>query len=304
MRILTRGDFDGLISSVLLTDAEQVREIRFAHPKDAQDGKVEATDQDIVVNMPFIPGCGLWFDHHVSEVKKTEEMGDFKGRFEMAPSCARVIYNHYGAETFRNLRDLENMLDAADRLDAARLTMEDITEPEGWVLLGLTLDPRTGLGPEFRKYFRWLVEYVKELPITKVLQHPEVKRRCDRVLTEQEEFKGILQQASRQDGNVIVTDLRGKRDLPVGNRFLVYTMFPDANVEVRLFDGYQGCTVVAAGHSIFNRTCEVSCGKLLARYGGGGHSGAATAQLHGEPEERERQIGEIIEAFKQNRPLD
>jgi hypothetical protein len=298
MRVLTRGDFDGLISSSLLTLVENVREIRFAHPKDAQDGKVEATEEDIVVNMPYIPGCGLWFDHHVSEEGMLETIGEFNGRFERAPSAARVIYNHYQAPEFE---DYTEMLEAADKLDSAQLTEEDVTNPQGWTLLGLTLDPRSGLGPEFRKYFRWLVEYIKELPLEKVLKHPEVAKRCQRVLEEQEQFKKVLEENTTLDGTVVITDLRGKKDLPVGNRFLVFTMYPEANVEVRLFDGIQGTTVVAAGKSFFNRTCNVSCGDLLAKYGGGGHAGAGTAQIPNE--EADEKVQEIVETFKANEPL-
>ena len=95
MDIVTRGDFDGLISSVLLTEVEDIRKIRFVHPKDVQDGLVEADENDIVVNVPYIKGCGLWFDHHISEKAGVPEIGEFNGRFEMAPSAARVIYNYY-----------------------------------------------------------------------------------------------------------------------------------------------------------------------------------------------------------------
>lgn len=292
MRIVTRGDFDGLASSVLISLCEDVREIRFIHPKDAQDGRVEADEEDVVINLPYIPGCGMWFDHHVSEEKKTADLGSFKGRFEMAPSCARVIYNFYKdqyAEKFANFMDF---LDATDRLDSAQLTMDDVVNPQGWILLGLTLDPRSGLGPEFRKYFRWLVEYIKELPLEKVMKHPEVKRRTDRVLHEQETFKQILQSHCKIEGKVIVTDLRDLVEKPVGNRFLVYTMFPEANVEVRLFHGFNGTVVAAVGHSIFNRTCKVNAGMLLQEYGGGGHFGAGTAQLAAE--EADAKVAEIL----------
>ena len=149
----------------------------------------------------------------------------------------------------------------------------------------------------FRKYFRWLVEYVKELPIEKVLQHREVKRRTDRVLKEQEQFKELLDKYARQEGNVIVTDFRGLREKPVGVRFLVYTMFPEANVELRLFDGHEGQVVVAVGHSIFNRTCNTNVGELLAEYGGGGHRGAGTTQLP--PETADEKISEILNRLKE-----
>jgi len=295
MNIITRGDFDGLVSSVLLTEVLKIREIRFVHPKDAQDGKVTADAEDVVVNIPFLPGCGLWFDHHVSEEERVPAPEAHKGRFEIAPSCARVIWNHYTAERAKFER-LTDILAACDKLDSARLTVEEVTQPTGWVLLGLTLDPRSGLGPEFQKYFRWLVEYVKELPIDKVLQHPEVKKRTDRVLREQEEFKAILKRCARLDGNVIVTNFRGLREKPVGNRFLVFTLFPQANVELRLFDGHQGAVVAAIGHSIFNRTCPVNAGKLLQKYGGGGHPGAGTTQLAAA--DADRQIGELLATLK------
>ena len=296
MRIVTRGDFDGLACSVLVSYLEDIREIRFVHPKDAQDAKVDADEEDIVINLPYIKGCGLWFDHHVSETKKTQEMGEFKGRFEISPSCARVVYNYYKKQGDSSLDKFMDLINATDKLDAADLSTADITRPEGWILLGLTLDPRSGLGPEFRKYFRWLVEYIKEYPIEKVLQHPQVKRRTNRVLNEQEIFKKLLEEYSSQEGNVIITDFRELAEKPVGNRFIVYTMFPEANVEVRIFPGFAGITVIAVGHSIFNRTCKVNIGEMLQRYGGGGHRGAGTAQV--ENEKADEIIKEIIDILK------
>jgi oligoribonuclease NrnB/cAMP/cGMP phosphodiesterase (DHH superfamily) len=298
MRILTRGDMDGLTSAVFLTMVENIREIRFAHPKDVQDGKIPCTEEDIVVNLPFVTGCGMWFDHHVTEEEKSKAAGSFRGSFAVAPSTARVIYDFYKNKKAEFDRFAE-LLEATDRLDSGHLTQEEITIPKGWILLGLTLDPRTGLGPEFRKYFRWLVEYVKEVSIENILQHREVAKRCERVLAEQARFKQILSRHAHADGSVVVSDLRGVKDLPVGNRFLVFTMFPQCNVEVRIFPGLGDTTVVAIGHSIFNRSCKVNVGELTARYGGGGHKGAATCQLA--PADSERVIAEILGILKANR---
>jgi hypothetical protein len=297
MRILTRGDMDGLTSAVFLSLVENIREIRFAHPKDVQDGKVPCTEEDIVVNLPFVPGCGMWFDHHVTEGEKAAEVSGFRGSFAVAPSTARVIYDFY-KDKQAEFGKFAELLEATDRVDSGQLTQEEITVPKGWVLLGLTLDPRTGLGPEFRKYFRWLVEYVKEVAIDKILQHREVAKRCERVLKEQAEFKQFLSKHTARDGNVIITDLRGIKGVPVGNRFLVYTMFPECNVEMRIFAGLGDTTVVAVGKSIFNRTCRVNVGELCQKYGGGGHANAATCQLA--PDAAEKAIAEIREVLKVN----
>jgi hypothetical protein len=294
MRVLTRGDMDGMTSTVLLSLVEDVTEISFSHPKDMQDGKVPVNQNDIIVNLPYVKGCGIWFDHHGSEETKIPEIGVFKGRFAKAPSAARVINEYYKSPAFEQFRGL---LEATDRLDSANLTRDDVISPSGWILLGLTLDPRSGLAMEFRDYFRVVVGYVQKMPLEKVLQQKEVLKRCERVLREQEEFKKVLKGHSRQDANVIITDLRGVRQIPAGNRFLVYTMYPEANVEVRIFPGAMDNIVVAVGHSIFNRTCKVNVGKLMAEYGGGGLQGAATCQLPGT--EADAKIAEIIGRLKE-----
>ena len=54
-RIVTRSDFDGLLCAVLLKKVEDIGEIKFVHPKDVQDGKVEITANDILANLPFDP---------------------------------------------------------------------------------------------------------------------------------------------------------------------------------------------------------------------------------------------------------
>jgi nanoRNase/pAp phosphatase (c-di-AMP/oligoRNAs hydrolase) len=78
----------------------------------------------------------------------------------------------------------------------------------------------------------------------------------------------------------VITDFRGLRPLPVGNRFIVYTLFPQANISLRLHAGPTAEVVAAAvGHSIFNRTSRTNVGELMSRYGGGGHKGAGTCLL-------------------------
>ncbi len=297
MNVLTRGDLDGMTASLFLTIAESVTDIKFAHPKDVQDGKVPCTEEDIVVNLPYVKGCGMWFDHHVSEQRKLEEIGDFKGAFEVAPSAARVVYNYY-KDLQPQFDEHAELLVATDKLDSAQLSMEDVTDPQDWILLGYTLDPRSGLGHEFQKYFRWLVEYCKEVPVAKILQHPEVKKRADRVRTEDAQAREFLTANATLDGNVIITDLRDAGRPPAGNRFLIYTLFPEGNVEMRIFKGHAGATVVAGGHSIFNRTCNVNMGDLLASHGGGGHNGAGTAQLPAD--KTEAGLADILATLKAN----
>ena len=285
MRLITRSDFDGLVCAVLLREVESIDSVEFVHPKDVQDGKITVGENDILTNLPYVAGIGLWFDHHSSEIVRNDDTVSYRGRFEVAPSAARVVYKHYDSE---KLRKYAKLLESVDRSDAAQLTMDEVTHPTGWILLSYVMDPRTGLAyhRDYRISNRELMTKMIDLiaqhpndPDT-VLADPDVKERIDRYREQSVAFEHYTREHSRVDGNVIITDLRGAGDPPSGNRFLVYTMFPEANIQVRIFDGRKGEFVVCAvGHSIFNRTSKTDVGKLMDRYGGGGHRGAGTCQL-------------------------
>jgi nanoRNase/pAp phosphatase (c-di-AMP/oligoRNAs hydrolase) len=302
MRLITRSDFDGLACAVLLREVESIDSVEFVHPKDVQDGKVKVGSNDILSNLPYVSGIGLWFDHHSSEIVRNEDTVSYRGRFEVAPSAARVIFKHYGAQ---KLGRFEQLLQSVDKSDAAQLTMEEVTKPDGWMLLSFVMDPRTGLAYHHdyrisnRDLMTKMIDLIAQNPDSPetVLADPDVKERVDRYFSQQVEFERITRAHSRVEKNVILTDLRGAGEPPTGNRFLVYTWFPEANIQVRIFDGRKGEFVVCAvGHSIFNRTSKTDVGRLMDRFGGGGHRGAGTCQLP--LADAEAKLAEIIEKIK------
>lgn len=281
MRLVTRGDLDGLTSAVIITMKEPVDDLLLVHPQDITDGKVEIGANDILANVPYDPRCGLWFDHHILTDSNQKPPEHFKGRYRIAPSAARLVYEYYleQAPDDPDLLRLERLVDETDRLDAALLTPDDVEHPRDHILLGYTIDGRTGLG-SFDEYFRKLVKWLKTMSIGEVLAQPEVRERIERIRGDQTLFKELLSRNSFQLNNVVVTDLREIERLPAGNRFLVYSLFPDANVSLRVHWGPRHDSVIAAvGHSIFNRTCNTSVGELMSKYGGGGHRGAGTCKL-------------------------
>lgn len=281
MRLVTRGDLDGLTSAVVITLKEPVEDILLVHPQDITDKRVEIRSDDILANLPYDSRCGMWFDHHLLTESNEKPPEHFEGRYRIAPSAARLVYEYY-TEKYPDdpqLDRLERLVDETDRLDAALLTPDDVENPRDYILLGYTIDSRTGLGG-FDDYFRKLVDWLKTMSIQEVLAQPEVRERIERMRNESAEFKELLERNSFRLNNVVVTDLREIDRLPAGNRFLVYSLFPEANVSLRVHWGPRQNTVVAAvGHSIFNRTCKTSVGELMSRYGGGGHRGAGTCVL-------------------------
>ncbi len=295
MRLITRTDLDGLTCAVFITIMEKISEVVFAEPKAMQDGKVAVTDHDIIANLPYNPKCALWFDHHTSQMIH-HDTENYRGKFAVAPSCARVIYDFYEAPD--ELKNFQELLVETDRVDSAQLNMDDVLNPKGWVLLSYTLDPRSGLG-DFEDYFQRMIGWIQVHTVDEILQLPDVKKRVDKYLADEGRFKDALLAHSRQDGNVIITDQRGVKDFPSGGRFLIYTLFPTANISARLFKGKEeGITVCAVGHSIFNRTSKTDVGSLMASYGGGGHKGAGTCQL--KEAEADAKVAEIVAKMKKD----
>ena len=295
MRLVTRGDLDGVTSAVLLSTMEQIDSVELIHPQDITDKKVEITGHDIMANLPYHPNCAMWFDHHELTESNEKPYSTYRGRHAIAPSVSRVIYDYYKSDA---LKKYEHLVDETDRLDSADLETGDVTDPQGVILLGFTVDSRTGMG-SFKEYFSNLVTWLMAMPPEEVLKQPEVLARTVRMKEANAEFLYRLNKHSRKDGNVVVTDFRPLQKIPVGNRFLVYTIFADVNVSLRLQWGPDNKFVAATlGHNIFKRDCNTNIGQLCSKYGGGGHRGAGACVLA--PEEADRQVGEIIAELKRN----
>jgi hypothetical protein len=173
-----------------------------------------------------------------------------------------------------------------------------VVSPSGYVLLGLTLDPRTGLG-SLRGYFDELLPAVRDRPIDAVLALASVRERIARMHEQDHAFRDAARARTRVDGNVILTDFRDLDPIPVGNRFLIFTLFPEASVAVRVQWGPgRERVAVSAGRSILNRSSRANIGVLMSLHGGGGHPGAGACLL--DPASADARIAEIVGALKRN----
>lgn len=296
MRLVTRGDLDGLTCAVLICLNEQIDDILLLHPQDITDGKVQVGEGDIVANLPYQPGCSMWFDHHHHTATLAAPELEFKGAFGAAPSAARLVYEYFGGR--KAMPQFTELVRETDRLDSADLVREDVENPAGYIKLGFTIDSRSGLG-KFESYFMMLLDLLQsQTPIDEVLAHPEVKRRTDLLDQANVVFRQALTENTRVEDNIIITDFRQLDHLPIGNRFLVYALYPDANVSVRIQWGpNKEFTMMTLGHSIFNRNCKTNVGELAARYGGGGHAGAGSVPLIDDPD---YQIQMVVAELKAN----
>ena len=285
MRLITRSDFDGLACGALLREAGIIDHWKFAHPKDLQDGLVEVTEDDCLANVPYVEGCGLWFDHHSSEFERNQLEGKYKGESRITPSCARIIYEYYGGK--ERFPQFDDMMAAVDKVDSGNLTIDEIQHPEGWILIGFLMDPRTGLGrwrqftiPNYR-LMEELIEACRTMTTEEILNLPDVKERIEVYFEQAEKFKEMVEAHTRVEKKVIISDLRGVDPIYSGNRFMIYSMYPEQNISAWIVNckGGEGCSV-AVGYSVLNKTSNIDVGKLMLKYGGGGHKAVGTCQFH------------------------
>ena len=286
-RLVTRSDFDGLVCAMLLKELDMIDEIKFVHPKDVQDGKVDLSENDITTNLPFDKRVGLAFDHHESELIRNRRE-DYEGKYIIdgtAKSAARVVYDYYGgADRFKNVS--EEIMTAVDKGDSADFTENEILDPKGWVLMNFIMDARTGLGRfhDFRisnyDLMMELISYCVDHSIDDVLKLPDVKERVDLYFEQQELFREQLKRITRIEGKVAVIDLRNEEVIYAGNRFMVYAMWPETELSVHVAWGFRKQnTAVMIGKSIINRNSDFNIGELCLTYGGGGHANAGTCQI-------------------------
>ena len=296
MRIVTRPDFDGIVCAVLLRRAESIdTDIYWVEPHEVQAGKAAILKGDIICNLPYVPGCELWFDHHISN-KAPEPV---KGAFEIAPSAAGLVYRYYQAQGKLDSRYDELVLNT-DIIDAAALDQDQVRRPEKYpyILLSMTIKNQAY---KDRAYWNLLVGLLMDSPIQNILEVPEVKDRCHAVIRENAAYESLLITHTKIRRHISVTDFRSLDPVPEGNRFLTYSVFPEsmASVKIRFAGSDRDQVQISIGRSIFNNGCRVNIGKLLARYGGGGHAGAGGCTL--DAETADPKIEQILEVLYQNR---
>jgi len=293
MRIVTRPDFDGIVCAVLLIEALDIKEpVLWVEPNHVQKGQVNIQNGDIIANLPYNERCALWFDHHFTNKINRP----FNGVFRIAPSAAGIIFEYYQSSLKRDYSDL---VEAADRIDAANLTLDEVLHPEKYpyVLVSLTVSNE---GQPNEPYWNRLVELFSKYDIHRVLENAEVKQHCQNVVAQNERYVEFLEKHTVLDRQVSITDFRSLDQPPAGNRFLVYSLFPESavNVRIRYEDPDKDMVAVNVGHSIFNPRCNVNVGLLLTQFDGGGHRGAGSARLPADG--ADETIRQIIDCLVKN----
>ncbi|GEM_PF-1413891 len=277
VRIVTNSDLDAIVSAVLLRRVLPVGAVKFVPLEDVKTGKFKVSPVDVVVNMPYIEGCSLWFDHHASN----REPDEFEGRYNpKAPSAARVIYNYYRKRDLATrFAGLEHLLKETDRVDNADFKRDDIINPSGAVLLSFLIDSHP-LANHSVAENQLLIELLDKGGAKAALDHTIFNKRAERFLKNLERGKKIMAQHIRNENGLLIMDYRKlteKQRQLCQNKFIPFILDPEAHSFLRIKELNENKVKLGLGYNMFwpEEECPAHFGNLLARFEGGGHRRAA-----------------------------
>jgi oligoribonuclease NrnB/cAMP/cGMP phosphodiesterase (DHH superfamily) len=305
MRIITRPDFDGVVCAVLLIEALGVTEpILWVEPNDMQHKRIDVQSGDIIANLAYHENCFLWFDHHSSNKINTF----FRGGFALAPSAARVAYDFFQNYIHNSdwplpvkpfSRDFSELVAAADKIDTAQLTEDEILHPEKYPYVGIAATINDEQHDQ-EKYWNHLVNLFSTYSVDDIFKDSEVMMRLSRVKQANIEYCSYLMQHTKVQGHISITDFRELCEAPVGNRFLVFSLFPQTivNLRVRCHHQDKNKIIISIGQSIVNRNCGINIGQLCAQFNGGGHKGAGSC--HFPADQYEKNLTHILDVLSAN----
>jgi len=299
VRIVTHTDFDGVVSAVLIQALfPEAETVVFAEPWMLQKSTFPVREGDIIVDLPYGKGCALWFDHHATSADDEEaaRADGALGRLDTtAPSCARVLSDHYKT-SHPELERFAGLVAATDKIDTASFTREDLERPDVYGKLSIAIrgdDKRKD--DEFR---RFLINMLSFQPAEQVIGQPIIRKRVEEKLRQLEEWKRRIPEYVTVRGSVILVDrTRAPPDLPRGQPFWLYLMYPHKAVYLSVDNlKYEPEKVkLSCGENIFEDLNRADIGALMKAHGGGGHKAAGGCSIP--RSEQERVVNGLVAAL-------
>jgi oligoribonuclease NrnB/cAMP/cGMP phosphodiesterase (DHH superfamily) len=236
-KIITHNDFDGMVSAALCAWALKVERILFAGPLTITKSQITITERDVVCDLPYPLQCGLWFDHHEGNVQELEyrriDPRSLPGRFDLKPSCSRVVYEYFSKQTELPSYFLQ-AVEEADIIDSfSYSSIEDWRKETPGKVIDFTLKVRFPSPEDQTSYMRNLVQQLRDRPIEEVSRLSFVQKQLKQYREEEGQMLRIIQESSsflEQDvlRELIVIDLTQHRRRPHLIKNLAFLIYPEA----------------------------------------------------------------------------
>ena len=236
-KIITHNDFDGIVSASLCAWVLKVERILFAGPLTITKSQITITEKDVVCDLPYPLLCGLWFDHHEGNVQELEyrkiDPKSIPGRFDLKPSCSRVVYEYFSERTELPSCFLQ-AVEEADIIDSfSYSSIEDWRKETPGKVIDFSLKARFLSAEDQSSYMRSLVQQLRDRPIEEVSNLSFVQKQLRQYREEEGQMVRIIQASSHfpeqdKQREVIVIDLTQHRRRPHLIKNLAFLIYPEA----------------------------------------------------------------------------
>ncbi len=297
-KIVTHNDFDGIVSASLCSWAFEIPKVFFTGPLAITRSQITITEKDVVCDLPYPLECGLWFDHHEGNLQELAlrkiDARSIPGRFDLKPSCGRVVLEYLFEERDVPAYFLE-AVEEADIIDSfSYSSIEDWRKETPGRVIDLTLKVSFQTTSEQASYMRNLVQQLRDRPIEEVSHLDFVQRRLKKYREEEGRMLRIIKDASYfvdqdEKKEVVVIDLIPYQRRPHLIRNLAFLIYPEALAVLEVYSlvDHQGVKSNNIGVSMSlsingNRQGRnKNIGEMMRALNiGDGHPGAAAGTVH------------------------
>ena len=236
-KIVTHNDFDGIVSASLCAWAIKAEKVLFTGPVAITRSRITMTERDVVCDLPYPLQCGLWFDHHEGNLQELAyrkiDPKSIPGRFELKPSCSRVVYDYFSEDKVLPAYFLE-AVEEADVIDSfSYASIDEWRKETPGKIIDLTLKGRFSSPEDQTSYMRNLVQQLRDRPLTEVSKLPFVQKQLKQYREEEGRMIRTIQDASSfmdedERKEVIVIDLTPHRRRPHLIKNLAFLLHPQA----------------------------------------------------------------------------
>jgi oligoribonuclease NrnB/cAMP/cGMP phosphodiesterase (DHH superfamily) len=236
-KIVTHNDFDGIVSASLCAWAIKAEKVLFTGPVAITRSRITMTERDVVCDLPYPLQCGLWFDHHEGNLQELAyrkiDPKSIPGRFELKPSCSRVVYDYFSEDKVLPAYFLE-AVEEADVIDSfSYASIDEWRKETPGKIIDLTLKGRFSSPEDQTSYMRNLVQQLRDRPLTEVSKLPSVQKQLKQYREEEGRMIRTIQDASSfmdedERKEVIVIDLTPHRRRPHLIKNLAFLLHPQA----------------------------------------------------------------------------
>jgi CHAT domain-containing protein/tetratricopeptide (TPR) repeat protein len=300
-RIITHGDFDGVVSGAICSFVLGCDSFIFAGPSTITRAEISIGPRDVVCDLPYPLECGLWFDHHPGSREALALRGidpaGIPGRLdETKPSAARVVLEYFssrGEELPGRFAETVSEADTIDSFDYR--SVEEWRRETPGKLVDMSLKAWLPSPRDRTKYLDRLARLVRDGSLEEVLADAPVAAQIARYREEEKrmiEFLrksiGFLDQDTAHE--LVILDFTAHSRPPHVLKNLAYLIEPGALGALTvspLFRGERKTNDLSLSMSLSMNMTGKEHGKDIGEIMrtlniGDGHAGAAAGTIRSE----------------------